>query len=152
MVWQGVYLAIIEIASYILGFFLEKGTLTGIMNGEHCANAMAMAFLTVNFAEMMCAINMRSQKGSLFSKGMFKNMNWWLVGSFFATTALTLVAIYVPGLRDVFGIHEVSFQWSANGFDLEELTISAALALSTIPVFEIGKAIHRLVDKKKNKD
>ena len=152
MVWQGIYLAIIEIASYILGFFLEKGTLTGIMNGEHCANAMAMAFLTVNFAEMMCAINMRSQKGSLFSKGMFKNMNWWLVGSFFATTALTLVAIYVPGLRDVFGIHEVSFQWSANGFDLEELTISAALALSTIPVFEIGKAIHRLVDKKKNKD
>ncbi len=152
MVWQGIYLAIIEIGSYLIGYMLEMGgTLKGIMSGASCPNAMAMAFLTVNFAEMMCAINMRSQKGSLFSKDMFKNMNWWLIGSFFATTALTLVAIYLPGLRDVFGIHEVSFQWHANGFDLEELAISAGLALSTIPVFEIGKAFHRLSDKRKNK-
>lgn len=151
MVWQGIYLAAIEIASYLIGFALENnGSLAGIMSGEKCANAMAMAFLTVNFAEMMCAINMRSQRGSLFSKDMFKNMNWWLVGAFAVTTLLTLVAVYMPGLRGVFGIDQVSFQWSAAGFDLEELTISALLALSTIPVFEIGKAIGRVIEKKKN--
>ena len=151
MVWQGIYLAAIEIASYLIGFALENnGSLAGIMSGEKCANAMAMAFLTVNFAEMMCAINMRSQRGSLFSKDMFKNMNWWLVGAFAVTTLLTLVAVYMPGLRGVFGIDQVSFQWSAAGFDLEELTISALLALSTIPVFEIGKAIGRAIEKKKN--
>ena len=149
MVWQGVYLAIVELAAYFIGFWLENGSLSGcLFTDTPCANAMAMAFLTVNFAEMFCAMNMRSRTGSLFSKDMLKNMNWWLIGAFFVTTALTLVAVYLPGLRDVFDIEQVSFHWSANGFDLEELTISACLALSTIPVFEIGKAIRRALMKK----
>ena len=80
---------------------------------------------------------------------MLKNVNWWLVGAFFVTTILTLAAVYVPGLQDVFGIEKTTFQWSGEGFDLEELTISFALALSTIPVFEIGKAIRRASEKKK---
>ena len=145
MVWQGIYLAIIEIAAYVIGFVFEKGSFTGFFNGESCPNAMAMAFLVVNFAEMMCAINMRSQTGSIFSKGMFKNMNWWLIGSFFATTALTLVAIYLPVLGDIFGTY-------VNGvcvFEAKELAVSCLLAISTIPVFEIGKAIRRAALKKK---
>lgn len=151
MIWQGVYLAIIEIAAYAIGYYHEVGNwhFFGTGTGFECANAMAMAFLAVNFAEMMCAINMRSRTGSLFSKDMLKNTNWWLVGAFFVTTLLTLAAVYVPGLRDIFGIEGVTFQWSGDGFDLEELVISFALALSTIPVFEIGKALRRASDKKK---
>ena len=151
MVWQGIYLTIIEIAAYAIGYFHEIGNWHFIGTGteENVVNAMAMAFLTVNFAEMMCAINMRSRTGSLFSKDMLKNVNWWLVGAFFVTTILTLAAVYVPGLQDVFGIEKTTFQWSGEGFDLEELTISFALALSTIPVFEIGKAIRRASEKKK---
>ncbi len=145
MVWQGIYLAAVEIASYVIGFFIENKTLSGMI-GNHaieCPNAIAMAFLTVNFAEMMCAINMRSRTGSLFSKSMFKNMNWWLVGAFFVTTILTLAAIYIPGLSDVFGIEQGTFEF-------KELAISALLALSTIPVFEIGKGIRRAVNAKKD--
>lgn len=148
MVWQGIYLALIELASYFIGYKLETGTFSGAIFSESmCSNAMAMAFLTVNFAEMMCAINMRSRTGSLFSKHMLKNTNWWLVGAFVATTALSLAAVYIPGLRNVFGIEAVSFHWSAAGFDLEELTWSAALALSTIPVFEFGKLLRRKLSK-----
>ncbi len=148
MVWQGVYLTIIEIAAYVIGFWMEGDTrgFTGFFSGEPCVNAMAMAFLAVNFSEMMCAINMRSQIGSLFSKSMFKNMNWWLVGAFFATTALTLVAIYVPFLGEIFG----TYVDGVCVFQLNELLISAGLALSTIPVFEFGKAIRRAVAKKKD--
>ena len=146
MVWQGIYLSVIEIAAYVLGFFFEKGSFTGFFNGETCPNAMAMAFLVVNFAEMMCAINMRSQTGSIFSKGMLKNMNWWLFGAFIATTALTLVAIYVPFLGDIFG----TYQNGVCVFESKELIVSALLALSTIPVFEIGKAIRRALLKKEN--
>ena len=151
MIWQGVYLAIVEIAAYAIGYFHEVGDWHFFGTGTEfeCANAMAMAFLTVNFAEMFCAINMRSRTGSLFSKDMLKNTNWWLVGAFFVTTILTLAAVYVPGLRDIFGIEGVTFQWSGDGFDLEELVISFALALSTIPVFEIGKAIRRAASKEK---
>ncbi len=137
MVWQGIYLAVVEIAAYLIGYKLEVGSLHGVFFGSNeCINAMAMAFLTVNFAEMMCAINMRSRRGSILSKDMFKNMNWWLVGAFVVTTVLTLAAIYIPGLCSVFGIEPGTFQ-------ISELLISAGLALSTVPVFEIGKAIRR---------
>ena len=93
----------------------------------------------------MCAINMRSRTGSIFSKSMFKNMNWWLIGAFVVTTALTLTAIYIPGLsNDVFDITPGTFQ-------LNELLISAGLSVSTIPVFEIGKAIRRAAERRKEK-
>ena len=141
MVWQGVYLAIIEIAAYLIGYHIEVGSLAGLMRGTVCVNAMAMAFLTVNFAEMMCAVNMRSRTGSLFSKDMLKNRNWWLIGAFAVTTLFTLAAIYTPGLQQVFDIEPGTFQ-------TEELLISAALALSTVPVFEIGKALRRSSLKK----
>ena len=141
MVWQGIYLAIIELAAYFIGFHLEQGSFDGLFRGTVCVNAMAMAFLTVNFAEMMCAVNMRSRWGSLFSKHMLKNTNWWLVGAFAVTTLLTLAAVYLPGLQQVFDIQPGTFQ-------LNELLISAGLALSTVPVFEIGKAIRRASFKK----
>jgi Ca2+-transporting ATPase len=140
MVWQGIYLAVIEIAAYFIGYHLENGSMAGIFHGKLCTNAMAMAFLTVNFAEMFCAVCMRSRKGSLFSKDMLKNINWWLVGAFAVTTLLTLVAIYLPGLQTVFGIEPGTFQF-------HELLISFGLALSVVPAFEIGKAIHRKVRK-----
>ena len=142
MVWQGIYLAVIEIASYLIGYTLENGSLAGMFSGNVCVNAMAMAFLTVNFAEMMCAINMRSRNGSIFSKSMFENMNWWLVGAFFVTTLFTLAAVYVPGLQQVFDIQPGTFQ-------LNELLISAGLSLSTIPVFELGNLLRRRSEKKK---
>jgi len=142
MVWQGVYLALVELAAYFIGFHLENGSFAGAFKGVDCANAMAMAFLTVNFAEMMCAINMRSRTESILSKSMLKNTNWWLFGAAVVTTGLTLIAIYLPGLQEVFDIAPGTFQ-------LNELLISIGLAVSTVPVFEIGKAIRRASNKKK---
>ena len=146
MVWQGIYLAIVEIAAYVIGYWLEPTggqahSLAGFFSGEECVNAMAMAFLTVNFAEMFCAINMRSRSQSLFGKDLIARPNWWLLGAFVVTTLLTLAAIYIPGLCTVFGIEPGTFS-------TEELLISFGLALSTIPVFEIGKIFRRMSDKK----
>jgi len=143
MVWQGIYIAVIELAAYFIGFYLENENLA-IFGAPDCTNAIAMAFLTVNFAEMFCAINMRSQQGSIFSSSMLKNMNLWLIGAGVVTTLLTLAAIYVPGLSNVFGIEKGTFHRN-------ELIISISLALTTFPVFEIGKAIRRASAGKKSK-
>lgn len=153
--WKGIYVAIIIILAYCLGFAHVTGSLHGmILNAgstdplilEARTNAVAMAFLTINFAEIVCAINMRSRTGSIFTKSMFKNFNWWLVGAFIVTTALTVMAVYMPGLKTVFGIEEnVSFSYV-------ELAICIALSLSTIPVFEIGKAIRRRSERKKEQE
>ena len=153
MVWQGVYLALVEIAAFVIGFLFENpgASITAIWghneaNNMACLNGMAMAFLAVNFGEIFCAVNMRSRMGSIFSKGMFKNMNWWMIGAFAVTAGFTLLPIYVPFLRDAF----FSVADSTGHFTLElsELLISVGLAASTVPVFEIGKAIHRAVEKK----
>ena len=57
---------------------------------------------------------------------------------------MTLAAIYVPGLCSVFGIEPGTFS-------VTELAISFGLAVSTVPVFELGKAIRRAMNKKKSK-
>lgn len=143
MVWQGIYIAIVELASYFIGYMLENNmSLNGVFSGKACINAMAMAFLTVNFAEMFCAINMRSRTGSIFSKEMLKNLNWWLVGAFFVTTAFTVAAVFMPGLQQVFNIEPGTFE-------IKEMLISLGLAVSTVPVFEIGKAFRRASRKRK---
>ena len=141
MAWQGIYLSIVELAAYFIGLYLEKGTISGFFGGEDCVNAIAMAFLTVNFCEIACAINMRSQHKSIFSKNMFKNMNWWLVGSTIVTLALTLSAVYIPGFCELFGIKAGTFQFN-------ELIICIVLALTVFPVFEVGKSIRTSVKKR----
>ena len=157
MVWQGIVIAILILAAYFIGYAIsyhsfeglffsssvEVKNMEGALKAAH-VNAMAMAFLTCNFAEMFTAINMRSRTGSIFSKSMFKNMNWWVIGAFFVTTLLTLAAIYVPGLNSVFGIESGTFQFS-------ELLISFGLAALLFPIFELGKFFRRLNLKKNNK-
>ena len=143
MVWQGIYLAAIEIAAYYAGYYLENGSFSGIVNGVWCENAVVMVFLTVSFAEMFCALNMRSRMGSIFRREMFENMNWWLVGATIVTAALTLAAVFVPGFKSLFGIYGT--------LPAKELLISVALSISVFPVFELGKAIQR-ASRRKNAD
>ena len=145
MVWQGVVIAALIMISYVIGYHLEMGSLAGFaFTGAKCTNAIAMAFLTCNFGEMFTAMSMRSRTGSIFSKSMFKNMNWWVVGAFFVTTLLTLAAIYIPGLNSVFGIENGTFSFA-------ELAIAIGLAALIFPIFELGKFFRRLSLKKKNK-
>ncbi len=142
MAWQGIYLAAVEIAAYYIGFFLENGSFSGIANGVWCENAVVMVFLTVSFAEMLCALNMRSRTESIFKKEMLVHMNWWLAGALVITSLITLATVFVPGFRGLFGIHET--------LSMKEFLISVALAVSTVPVFEAGKAILRAQQRKKN--
>ena len=139
MLWQGVYLAAIEIAAYYIGYFLENGSFSGLAQGRWCENAVVMVFLTVSFAETLCALNMRSRTGSIFRREMLLNVNWWMIGAMAITVVLTLAAAFLPGFRALFGIHGT--------MTAKELLISVGLALSTLPVFEAGKAIQR---KKRN--
>ncbi len=140
MLWQGAYLAAIEIAAYYIGYHLENGSFSGIASGNWCENAVVMVFLTVSFAELLCAVNMRSRGGSIFRREMLRNVNWWMVGATAVTVGLTLMAAFLTGFRELFGIHG-----TLSG---KELLISVGLALSTFPVFELGKLLQRAGSKK----
>jgi Ca2+-transporting ATPase len=135
MLWQGAYLAAIEIAAYYIGYYLENGSFAGIVNGSWCENAVVMVFITVSLAEIMCALNMRSRTGSILRREMLQHINWWMAGALAVTVLLTLAAVYLPGFKSLFGIRGT--------LPLRELLISVGLALSTLPVFEAGKALQR---------
>ena len=139
MLWQGIFIAFVELASYFIGYHMEFGTMSGVLSGELCRNAMTMAFLTVNFGEMFCAVNMRSRKGSIFSPHMLTHMNWWLLGAFMVTAALTLAAVFIPGLNSLLGL--------SGSMSAKEVFTALGLAFSTIPAFELGKAIHHQLQK-----
>ena len=142
MLWQGLFIAAVELASYFIGYRIEFGSMTGVFSGEICRNAMTMAFLTVNFGELFCAVNMRSRRGSIFSPYMMKHINWWLVGASLVTAGLTLGAVFIPGLNTLLGLNGAMIS-------AKEVVIAVGLALSTIPAFEIGKAIHRKISPQK---
>ena len=141
MVWQGIYIAIVELTAYFVGFHMEYGTLKGIFGHPECMRAIAMAFVTVNFAEIVCAINMRSQHKSIFTKEMISKPNWLLVLSTIVTVALTLAAVYIPGFSSLFGIEH-------GLFTSRELIVCIVLSISIFPVFEVGKAIRNSVRKR----
>ena len=133
MVAQGIFMSALIIFSYFLGEYLETGKFALVASND----GMTMAFLTCNFVEMFHAISMRTQRGNLFKLNSF---NWWLLGAFVLTFALTLVVIYVPFLTNLFNFTPISGK---------ELLISFLLAFSVIPVLEIFKWITRVVKKKK---
>ena len=90
--------------------------------------------------EIFHSLNMRSQKGSIFTLG---HHNKFLALSAIASLVTTTAVIYIPFLREAFGFEFI---------DLKEYCIALALAFCIIPLVEIVKFFERLYSKrKKNK-
>jgi len=133
MVWQGIYMAAVVVASFFLGEYMQNGPFTlAEIQASGSADGMSMAFLTMNFVEIFHAMSMRSQRGSILK---LKTFNWWLLGSFALAVATTVVVIYVPVLRDAFGFTSISFG---------EFMTAFGLAFSVMPVIELVKLFIRL--------
>ena len=128
---QGAALAIITIASYIIGEIFESGAFTFATSND----GMTMAFLTLSMAELFQSFNMRSLDKSLLKvKGHNKILYGSLVGAF----VLTLAVLYIPFLRDAFHFAHIS---------LAEFAIALAMGFLIIPIVEIQKAIQRALKK-----
>ena len=123
MVIQGVIMALIVILSFFLGEYMENG----VWQLAESADGVTMAFLTANFIELFHAISMRSQKHSIFT---MKSFNWWLLGAFLLTVALTLVVIYVPFFANLFAFTQIN---------LKEFLTAFGLAFSIVPIIEVLK-------------
>jgi len=89
--------------------------------------------------EIFHSLNMRSQRGSLFT---IKGMNWWLIGAMVLSFVLTTAVIEIPFLADIFGFNPVG---------IIEYGIAFGIAFSIIPLVEIIKLIQRIIAKSKQK-
>lgn len=130
-VYQGIMVAILTLAAFLIGHFVESGR-WGFVNS---ADGMTMAFLTMSMAEVFHSFNMRSQRGSIFSH---KTHNKYLTGAMALSLLLTTAVIYIPFLSNAFGFEAIS---------LQEYFIAMALAVSVIPIVEIVKLFQRKFGK-----
>ena len=141
--YQGILVTVITMASYVIGRFWLADAYhhEAILAGEYSAAALgtSMAFLTLSLCEICHAFNMRSLHGSIFT---MKKQNWWLWGAGALSFLLTTVVIEIPFLANAFELAQL---------DLMEYGIAFGLAILIIPIVEIFKVFHRLVDKKNNK-
>ncbi len=131
-VYQGVMVAILTLAAYLIGHFIEAGRWE-FVNSE---DGITMAFLTMSMAEVFHSLNMRSQRESIFSLG---SHNKYLYFAMALSFLLTVAVIYVPFLSDAFNFQHIS---------LYEFGVSMLLAVSVIPIVEVTKFFQRRFGKK----
>ncbi len=131
--YQGVLVTVITLISYFIGHWYETGNLeiTDSVDGT------TMAFLTLAMCEVFHAFNMRSLRGSIFA---IKGQNIWLWGAGILSLVLTSVVVLVEPIAVVFGMTAIS---------IPEYLIAMGLGFCIIPLVEIVKLVHRLIDKKK---
>lgn len=127
VIYQGIMVAMLTLAAYLIGHYLDAG-IWEFLPSEH---GVTMAFLTMSMAEVFHSLNMRSQRKSLFS---LKTVNYYLYGAMLLSVILTISVIYVPFLRDAFGFEYVN---------LQKFGISLLLAVLVIPIVEIVKFFQR---------
>ena len=123
LLWQGFVIAALTFISYMIGYHTSPETGT------------TMAFLTLSVCEMIHAWNMRSLKGSVFS---LKHSNNFLLFSVLASLLLTIPILFVPVLRNVFSLVQLSGT---------QLLYAVLLAVAIVPIVEIVKAVQRAKEK-----
>ena len=137
ILYQGVLITVITLASYIIGHCVEVGYFE--MPSGVSPHGMTMAFLTMSMCEIFHSFNMRFQRRSIFSGRSHNKVLWAaMLGSLLITT----LVLEVGPIADAFGFTTVG--WAEYG-------IALALAVLVIPVVELVKFFQRRAAKKKSK-
>ncbi|WP_435018606.1 cation-translocating P-type ATPase [Tundrisphaera sp. TA3] len=124
--WQGLTLAAVTLAAFAMGLRWHGGEGTGLRQ------ASTMAFMTLALAQVAHAFNVRSRRGSAFTRRLFTN--GWLWGAVVVCVALQVLAGTVPLLRRV--LHTAppsSSDWAVIG----------ACSLAPVVVVELVKLVQR---------
>ncbi len=127
VLYQGILVALITLAAYFIGHYIESGRWEIVNSAE----GMTMAFITMSMAEVFHSFNMRSRKYSIFT---IKRQNPYLWGAMLASVAATALVIFVPFLSTAFGLQPVS---------VTSYLVSIGLAATVVPIVEIVKAIRK---------
>ena len=131
--YQGILIAVITLASYVIGHCMEAGHFTwphGVSD-----DGMTMAFLTMNMCEIFHSFNMRSQRRSIFTLSWHNKLLW---GAMLAALALTTIVLEIPAIAAAFGFTPVG--WN-------EYAVALGLAILVIPIVELVKLFQRRTGK-----
>jgi Ca2+-transporting ATPase len=138
VVYQGILVTVITMASYIIGHCFEVGHFE--MPKGVSPDGMTMAFLTMSMCEIFHAFNMRSQHQSVIGMTLKGSHNKLIYASMLFSLVTTAAVIFIPFLANAFGFTAISFT---------EYLISMGIAVLIIPIVEVVKLIGRMVKKNK---
>ena len=93
--YQGILIGILTFIAFIAGIVTAQGEWA-----VKLSTGQTMAFLTLTFSELFHVFNVRSNKESLFYKGMFKNK--LLLFAVIFNICLTLGVIFITPIREMF--------------------------------------------------
>ena len=133
ILYQGVMVAVLTLASYLIGSHIENG----VWSFQNSGLGTTMAFITMSMAEIFHSFNMRSQRRSLFTLG---SLNALLLGAAAVSLFLTTAVCEIPVLASAFEFTRVS---------AGQYGIAIGLGLCVIPVVELVKLFQRLAAKRK---
>ena len=131
--YQGVLIAVITLASYIIGHCMEVGHFAWPHGISY--DGMTMAFLTMNMCEILHSFNMRSQRRSIFTLPGHNKLLWVAM---LAALALTTIVLEVPAIAAAFGFTPV---------DWNEYAVALGLAILVVPIVELVKLFQRRAGK-----
>ena len=132
---QGFMQTALVMTSFCIGYYvLPEGI------ADHSV-AMTMAFVTLCMIQLFHSYNLRSQKGSLFSKNPFTNK--FLNISFIIGIVLVVLVLVIPGVGETL--------FDAAMLNGTEWAIALATSLFIIPMVELQKVLERAVDRRQGK-
>ncbi|MCC8182107.1 MAG: cation-translocating P-type ATPase [Clostridiales bacterium] len=127
VVYQGLVVTALVLASYFVGHFMESG----VWAITDSADGTTMAFLTMSMAEIFHSLNMRSQRQSIFRLG---SQNKMLLLAAAASLVATTLVCEVPALAAAFDFTSV---------ELGEYLVAILLGGLVIPIVELVKLFQR---------
>ena len=125
--------AMLAFISFIMGIYMTQGEWS-----VKLSVGQTMAFLTLTFSELFHVFNVRSNKDSMFYKGMFKNK--LLLFAVIFNICLTLGVILIAPIREMFKLSMMT---------KEQMMIIFGLAIVPNIVSETVKFVKKNIKQKK---
>ena len=104
IVYQGLMIGLLTLAAFIIGLGTKN---VPVMDGKtpeevRVAIAQTMAFIVLALSELVHVFNIRNNKKSLFTGGLFSNLI--LIAAIAVSAGLMFAVLLIPALRNLFNI------------------------------------------------
>ena len=130
IIYQGLMIGLLTLAAFIIGLGTKN---VPVIDGKtpeevRVAIAQTMAFIVLALSELVHVFNIRNNRKSLFTGGIFNNIV--LIGAIAVSAGLMFVVLLVPALRNLFNIILLP---------TENIIETVCLVLAPIVIVEIFK-------------
>ena len=97
IIYQGIMIGILTLIAFVLGMSTNEGS-----QETRVQIAQTMAFTVLALSELVHVFNIRNNKKSILKSGIFNNFK--LLLAITVSASLMLIILFVPVLRDIFGL------------------------------------------------